>query len=118
MAIKDIDIAFYANVAQGGIEGQFGIRGSHALYPLGLQGPPIIDIENACSSSTTAFNLAYTQIFAGLADLALAVGVEKLNTDDRAKKFAVFNNPLDLATARAFIDKYAPRWKILSLRRK
>jgi acetyl-CoA acyltransferase len=104
---KDINIAFYANVAQGVIEGQFGIRGSHALRPLGVNGAPIIDVENACTSSTTAFNLAYTQIASGCADVALAVGVEKLNTEDPAKKFAVFNNPLDLSAAKAFVDKYS-----------
>ena len=47
-----------------------------ALAPLGLTGVPIINVENACSSGSTAFWQAYWGITSGVYDLALAFGAE------------------------------------------
>lgn len=103
---KDLDMAFHANTAQGVVEGQHGVKGQHALRPLGVERGPVFNVENACTGSSSALNLAWSQVAAGLADLVLVVGVEKLNTEDKARKFAVFNQPDDLAAAKAFVDRY------------
>jgi acetyl-CoA acetyltransferase len=102
----DIDAVYYANVASALVEGQAGIRGEHALRPLGLQGPPIFNVENACASSSSALFLAANQIAAGMAESALIVGTEKMNTDDAAKRAAIYANPWDLAAAHAFVDGF------------
>jgi acetyl-CoA acyltransferase len=102
----DIGTVFYANVASAIVEGQAGIRGEHALRPLGLQGPPIFNVENACASSSSALYLAINQIAAGAAEVALIVGTEKMNTDDAVKRAAVYANPWDLAAAHAFVDRF------------
>ncbi len=102
----EVDLAFYANTAQGSIEGQMGIKGEHALRPLGVQGAPMFNVENACASSSSGLHLAAAQIAAGQAEIALVVGAEKLNTKDRDKKFATFNQPFDYAAAKAFVDRY------------
>lgn len=104
-----IEATFYANTAQGAIEGQHGIRGQHALRPLGIQGGFFANVENACTGGSTAFNLAFAQIAGGFADVALAVGSEKLNTDDKAKKLATFGQPEDLAQVTAFVEGHMPR---------
>ena len=103
-----IEATFYANTAQGAIEGQHGIRGQHALRPLGIQGGFFANVENACTGGSTAFNLAFEKIAGGFADVALAVGSEKLNTDDRAKKLATFGQPEDLAQVTAFVENHMP----------
>jgi len=102
-----VDAVFYANTVQGAIEGQYGMKGQHALLPLGIDGAPIINVENACSGGSTAFNLAVAHVAAGLADVALAVGTEKLNTEDRARRQASFSQPADLAQVSAFVAGYA-----------
>jgi acetyl-CoA acetyltransferase len=108
VGVGDLDIVFYANTVQGAIEGQYGMKGQHALLPLGIDGTPIINVENACSGGSTAFNLACAQVMGGAAEIALAVGAEKLNTEDRAKRQASFSQPGDLAQVTEFVTRYAP----------
>ena len=52
--------------------------GETTLAQLGLTGVPIINVENACSSGSTAFWQAYWGITSGVFDLALAFGAEKV----------------------------------------
>lgn len=104
---SDVGATFYANTVSGAIEGQFGMKGQHALRPLGIEGGPLVNIENACAGSSTSLNLAVTQVGAGLAEVALAVGSEKLNTDDRVKRAGAFGQPLDVAAMKEFLDGYA-----------
>ncbi len=91
-----IESIFFANAAQGALEGQYNVRGQMALRPLGFQGLPITNVENACASASTAFNMACMTIKAGLADVVLAVACEKLYSPDKAKTFAVFNGAWDV----------------------
>ncbi|MGH8149605.1 MAG: thiolase family protein [Steroidobacteraceae bacterium] len=102
-----LDIIFYANTVQGAIEGQYGMKGQHALLPLGVDGTPIVNVENACTGGSTAFNLAFSQVAGGSADIALAVGAEKLNTEDKARRQASFSQPGDLAQITGFLTRYA-----------
>ncbi len=106
---RDVGISFYANTVGGAIEGQYGVKGQHALRPLGIEGGPVVNVENACAGSATAFYLAASHVAAGLAEVGLAVGAEKLNTDDRAKRASSFSQPLDVSAAKAFLDTYGPR---------
>ncbi len=103
----DLDIVFYANTVQGAIEGQYGMKGQHALLPLGVDGTPIVNVENACTGGSTAFNLAVAQVAGGSADIALAVGAEKLNTEDKARRQASFSQPGDLAQITEFLHRYS-----------
>jgi acetyl-CoA acyltransferase len=105
--VSDLDIAFYANTVQGAIEGQYGMKGQHALLPIGVDGCPIVNVENACTGGSTAFNLAVAQVGGGCAGIALAVGAEKLNTEDKARRQASFSQPGDLAQITAFLSRYA-----------
>jgi len=103
----DLDVIFYANTVQGAIEGQYGMKGQHALLPHGFAGTPIINVENACSGGSTAFHLAVAQVAGGQAEIALAVGAEKLNTEDRARRQASFSQPEDLAQVTQFVERYS-----------
>ena len=70
---RAIPIAYFGHVYYQGMS-----VGETALSPLGLTGIPIINVENACSSGSTAFWQAYWGIAAGIYDLALAFGAEKV----------------------------------------
>lgn len=115
-----VDVAFFANAAEGLMTGQESIRGQAALRDTGLLGIPITNVENACASASTAVHLAALTIAAGEADVAVAVGAEKLTHPDKARSFAAFDGALDLSarepgdgggdaarTRSPFMDVYA-----------
>lgn len=54
------------------------MAGQRILGRLGLSGIPITNVENACSSGSTAFRQAVLDIRSGAHDVVLVVGVEKL----------------------------------------
>jgi acetyl-CoA acyltransferase len=99
----DLGMAIYANVIQGFFAGEMSIPGEYALRPLGIQGVRVLHVEAACASATIGLHVAADYIRAGLADVALIVGVEKLYSSDRDKRFAVFQQPLDADEARRYI---------------
>ena len=91
-----IEAAFFANSAQGAMDGQHSIRGQLALRSYPFDAIPIVNVENACASASTAFNLACTQIRAGAAEIVLAVGAEKMFDADKARSFAIFDGSWDV----------------------
>lgn len=91
-----IEAAYYANATQGALEGQYMIPGQVALRELGIEGIPVVNIENACASASTAFAMACKDIRAGDASIVLAVGAEKMITEDKAKTMAVFDGAIDV----------------------
>lgn len=107
IAPGDICMAVYANVTQGFVAGELSIPGEYALRPLGIAGVRVMHIEAACASSTVGLHVAADYVRAGLADVALVVGVEKLYSDDRAKRLAVFQQPLDAALAADYVKRTA-----------
>ena len=75
----DVDAVFFGNAAEGYLTGQVCIPGQVALQETGLLGTPIANVENACASGSTAFALACSAVASGTADVALAIGAEKLS---------------------------------------
>jgi len=102
---REIGAAFFANTMQGHMQGQHCIRGQVVLLPSGIQGIPIVNVENACASGSTAFHLAVNYLRAGAADVTLAIGAEKMFSPDKAKMFAAFDSGWDLETAQENADK-------------
>jgi acetyl-CoA acetyltransferase len=52
--------------------------GQRAIYELGLSGIPIVNVNNNCSTGSTALFLAREAVRGGNADCALALGFEKM----------------------------------------
>lgn len=92
----DVDCAFFGNAAGGLFTGQECIRGQVALRHTGLQGKPIVNVENACASGSTAFYLARLAIQAGECDIALVVGAEKMYSENRELPMRVLEAAADL----------------------
>ena len=74
-----------ANIPREAIEtvycgSSFGgmLTGQRVLRELGMTGPPVVNVENACSSGSTAIRDAYLGIRAGEFDVALVFGIDKL----------------------------------------
>jgi len=95
--IKDIQAAYVANSVAGLITGQETIRGQAVLRHTGLMGIPIVNVENACASASTAFQLGWMSVASGMYDCVLALGVEKLSDPDKAKSLRAFNSAVDVS---------------------
>jgi acetyl-CoA acetyltransferase len=52
--------------------------GQRALYPVGMTGIPIVNVNNNCSTGSTALFLARQAIESGAADCVLALGFEQM----------------------------------------
>jgi acetyl-CoA acetyltransferase len=103
--IRDLQSAYFSNATQGHMEGQEMIRGEIALRNMGVEEIPVVNVENACASGATAFNLAVQFLKAGEGDVSLAVGVEKMYSEDRARMFSVFDAAWDVTAVRENTDQ-------------
>jgi len=86
--VGDIEAAWFSNTRQPMLEGQNTVRGQITLRPLGLTGIPVVNVENACASGSTALLSAIHWIKAGAGDIALVVGVDKMVFPDRPERVA------------------------------
>jgi len=93
---KDLEAAWVGNAAAGLVTGQECIRGQVILRSIGLGKLPVVNVENACASASTALNQAAAMVSAGLYDCVLALGAEKLYHVDKKKSFAAFSGAVDV----------------------
>ena len=69
--------------------------GQRALYGLGLTGIPVLNVNNNCSTGSSALYLARQAVKGGLVDCALAVGFEKMEMGSLGVKYTDRTNPID-----------------------
>jgi acetyl-CoA acetyltransferase len=69
--------------------------GERAVYELGRTGIPVYNVNNNCSTGSTALFLAKQLVEGGLTDCALAVGFEKMEKGSLGAKFMDRVNPMD-----------------------
>src|SRR5690606_12531026 len=69
--------------------------GQRALYELGLTGIPAVNVNNNCSTGSSALFLANQMVGAGVVDCALALGFEKMQRGSLGSNFDDRPNPLD-----------------------
>lgn len=98
-AAEEVGMVFFANAAAGLITGQEMIRGQAALRDTALHGVPIVNIENACASSSSAAHLAAMAVASGQCEVAIAVGAEKMTHEDRQRPLAAIAAAIDLDRA-------------------
>jgi acetyl-CoA acyltransferase len=101
-----IEAAVVGNAVAGLITGQEMIKAQVILREMGFGDIPMINTENACASSSTAFHLAWLYVASGMYDCVLALGVEKLYHEDKRRSFQAIGSAVDL-TAFAELQKAA-----------
>jgi sterol carrier protein 2 len=69
--------------------------GQRAVYDVGLTGIPVINVNNNCSTGSTALFLGRQAVEGGLADLVLVVGFEKMEKGALGSKWGDRTNPLE-----------------------
>jgi acetyl-CoA acyltransferase len=98
-----IEAAVVGNAMAGLVTGQECVRGQVVLREMGVGGIPIINCENACASSATAFHLAWLYVASGMYDVVLALGMEKLYHADKKKSFAAIGSAVDVELMQQMI---------------
>src|SRR3954467_11301948 len=78
-ALDDAGIE-YGQIEQAYVGYVYGesTAGQRAVYELGMTGVPVVNVNNNCSTGSTALYLAAQAVRGGLADCALALGFEKM----------------------------------------
>ena len=93
---KLIEGAYFSNVLAGLITGQEAIRGQVCLRDAGFEGIPIVNVESACASGTVALREAMIAVGAGLYDVILVAGAEKLYLEDTARSIMTMSANTDV----------------------
>ncbi|MDH5306905.1 MAG: lipid-transfer protein [Myxococcales bacterium] len=95
-ALSDAGIA-YEEIEQviAGYTSGDSTSGERAVYTLGLTGIPIYNVNNNCSTGSTALFMGKQLIEGGLADCVLAIGFEKMERGSIGMKYTDRTPPLD-----------------------
>ncbi|MBN2283233.1 MAG: thiolase family protein [Deltaproteobacteria bacterium] len=93
---KDIQAAYVSNTFWGMFSNQHSIRGEVMLWHMGIDTIPIVNVENACAGASTAFLLGYTAIKAGMHDVVLAIGSEKITHENKALSLGAYASCMDV----------------------
>ncbi len=96
LALDDAGVA-YDEVEQAFVGYCYGdsTAGQRAVYGLGLTGIPVVNVNNNCSTGSSALYMARQAVKGGLADCALALGFEKMELGSLGVKFTDRVNPID-----------------------
>ncbi len=81
--------------------------GQRALYEVGMSGIPIVNVNNNCSTGSTALYLARQAIASGAADCVLAMGMEQMRPGALGSIYTDRPTPFDRfdETCNALIDE-------------
>lgn len=119
LSAGDLEAAWFSNSGWGRSDEQHSIRGQVALSVNGIQDIPVINVENACASGSTALHSAWLSIKAGIYDCVLAIGAEKMYfpPDKAGRKGSGsgldgFISGTDVEEARKIIATFAEKAKI------
>ena len=95
-ALSDAGVAF-DEVEQAYAGYVFGDStcGQRAIYELGLTGIPVFNVNNNCSTGSSALMLGAQAVAGGLVDCVLVVGFEQMEAGALSAKWTDRANPLD-----------------------
>jgi acetyl-CoA acetyltransferase len=96
LALKDAGID-YAHVRQAYAGYVYGDStcGQKALYRLGMTGIPVVNVNNNCSTGSTALFLARQAVASGAADCVLALGFEQMKPGALGSVFTDRTSPFE-----------------------
>jgi acetyl-CoA acetyltransferase len=104
-----IEAAMVGNAVAGLITGQEMIKAQVILREMGFGDIPMVNTENACASSSTAFHLAWLYVASGMYDCVLALGVEKLYHEDKRRSFQAIGSAVDMTMVQELLKATAAR---------
>jgi len=105
----DIEAAYVGSAVPGVMTGQEQIKAQVCLSAMGIDSIPMYNVENACASSSSALNLAWTAVGAGVHDCVLVVGFEKLFDQNKLKSFMALGTAVDIQMVEKFLADFQKR---------
>ncbi len=104
-ALKDAGVA-YDQIEQAFVGYVYGEStcGQRAIYQLGLTGVPVYNVNNNCSTGSTALFMGYQAVGSGLNECVLALGFEKMERGSLGAKYSDRTHPMD-RHIQVMIDK-------------
>jgi acetyl-CoA acetyltransferase len=76
---RNIEMISCGSARSGVLQGRESGVGQLIGWELGIEGVPVYNEKAFCASGATAFNVANTAVAAGVCDVALVVGVERMS---------------------------------------
>ena len=111
LALKDagldkntLQAAYFSNTFWGMFSNQHSIRGQVALRSMGIEAIPVTNVENACAGASTALHLAYAGIRAGVHDVALVLGSEKISNPNKGLSLGAYASCMDVENFGAHLE--------------
>jgi acetyl-CoA acyltransferase len=102
----DIQAAYVGNAVAGLVTGQEMIRGQVLLRPVGIEGIPIFNLENACASAASALHLGWQSVATGIHDVVLCLGAEKLtHPTDKSRGMDAIGTAVDVELAAEMAER-------------
>ncbi|VWX63352.1 Lipid-transfer protein [Burkholderiales bacterium 8X] len=111
-ALADAGNLDYARIQQAYVGYVYGdsTAGQRALYEVGMTGIPVVNVNNNCSTGSSALFLARQAVMSGAADCVLALGFEEMKPGalgtvfaDRPSPFERFDEATDELVGRGDI---------------
>src|SRR5882672_1506910 len=102
----EIQAAYVGNAVAGLVTGQEMIRGQVLLRPVGIEGIPIFNLENACASAASALHLGWQSVATGIHDVVLCLGAEKLtHPTDKSRGMDAIGTAVDVELAAEMAER-------------
>jgi acetyl-CoA acetyltransferase len=76
---RDVDLLACGNARSGMLEGRESGLGQVVGWEVGIEQVPVYNVKAYCASGATALNVAHMAVAGGFAEIALAVGLEKMS---------------------------------------
>jgi acetyl-CoA acetyltransferase len=73
---SEIEAGYCGNALAAALQGETGV-GQNAFWEVGIRGVPIVNVENACASGSTALREGWMAIAGGHYDTVIVAGIEK-----------------------------------------
>jgi acetyl-CoA acetyltransferase len=73
---KEVEAGYCGNALAPAIQGETGV-GQNVFWEVGISGIPIVNMENACASGSTALREGWMSVAGGFYDVVMVTGVEK-----------------------------------------
>lgn len=73
----EIEAGYCGNALGPVLQGETGV-GQNVFWEVGIHGIPIVNVENACATGSTALHQAWIGVSSGLYDMVIVAGTEKV----------------------------------------
>lgn len=73
---EQIEAGYCGNALAPALQGETGV-GQNVFWEVGISGIPIVNLENACASGSTALREGWMAVAGGFFDMVIVAGVEK-----------------------------------------